>query len=334
MPDEPPKEPSASEEEKVSPPAPKEIEKKETPQSNKNVEKNDKKIAELEKKIASLESSQKAQKPQQPAPAPYVQGSNGSALKIIAVLLGIFFVVSAAAAVYYANEARLNDDCQTNYKGVLGDYNELSSLYSVLNAEEASLEGQVSTLNAQIADLSSQIEGMRESGTAKDSQITSLTAQLATLEAECDELEESVATKETRITYLEVLMDSVQSQNEELASRLELCTNENADLSNLVLHPYVGSFYTSGEEALTIDEVTGIAVEEFYVYLCISCTECDVCTSYCYDPCDPCDPCSTCTYPSCCSTTGPYDAIRLTVRVTTDLDELTQELEVVSWTWA
>jgi hypothetical protein len=125
----------------------------------------------------------------------------------------------------------------------------------------------------------------------------------------------------------------VQSQNEELINRLELCTNENADLSNLVLHPYVGSFYTSGEEDITIDE-DGIIVAEFYIYLCVSCTECDVCTSYCYDPCDPCDPCSTCTYPSCCSVDGPYDAIRLKVRVTTDLDELTQEIEVVSWTWA
>ncbi len=331
MADEPPKEPSASGEEKVSPPSPNEIQKNEAPLKKKNVEQTDRKIAELERKIATLESSQKAPKSQQPAPPVYVQGSNGSALKVIAVLLGIFFVVSAAAAVYYANDARINDDCQTNYKGVLGDYNELSSLYSVLNAEKASLEGQVSTLNAQIADISSQIAGMRETGTAKDSQITSLTAQLAALEAECEGLEDTVEAKEARITYLGVLMDSVQSQNQELAGRLELCTNENADLSNLVLHPYVGSFYTSGEERITI--VDEKIVEEFYIYLCVSCTECDVCTSYCYDPCNPCDPCSTCTYP-CCSSTGPYDAIKLTVRVTTDLTELTQNVTVVSWTWA
>ncbi len=129
------------------------------------------------------------------------------------------------------------------------------------------------------------------------------------------------------------MMNSLRSQNEELGDRLELCMSENADLSSIVLHPYVGSYFTSNPVSYTVEG--DMIIEDFYIYLCVSCTDCDVCsTSYCYDPCDPCNPyCDPCCTTTCCTPTGPYDAIRLTVRVTTDLDEETQSIQVVTWKW-
>ncbi|MHC1605711.1 MAG: hypothetical protein ACXQTP_07070 [Candidatus Methanofastidiosia archaeon] len=296
--------------------------------SNKTTKKIDeKRIEELETKIKELEARPKVVEKSAPR-------SNGTALKIIAGLLGILFVIATAGAVYFANEARINSDCETNYKGILGDYNELSSLYNTLDTEKQSLESQVSTLNTQISALSTQLEDLRSSGIAKDADIESLEMQI-------DELNATLQTKENRIGYLEVMMESYKTRNDDLKDQLDACKEEN-DGADITLHPYIGSMWASNPVTLEWEDTDGDTlidktVAYFYIYLCVTCTECDTC-SYC-DPCDPCYPCTPCTHYCCASSGATYDALRLYIKVTTDLhDESddtddTQSIEVVSWTW-
>ena len=293
-----------------------------------------KRIEELEKKVSMMESRKQARP---------VQNSSSSGLKAAAALLLVLFVVASAAAVYFFNETRLNDDYETDYKGLMGDYNELSSLYNVLVTEKTSLEAQISSLNTQISGLTTQLNDAQSSNTTKDADIASLQTQI-------DEMETTLQEKQTRVAYLEVMIGSYQDRNADLEEQLDTCME--AEEATSTLHPYITSFWET--PTMTYGELTegGSDVTQFYIYLCVTCTDCNICSS-CY-PCDPCDPCapvcdpcdpcggSYCSPTYCCDTSGVKDAIRLCVQVTTyddddsgtaDTYEYAQSLEVISWTW-
>jgi hypothetical protein len=257
----------------------------------------------------------------------YAASSNGSAIKVIAAILGILFVVATAGAVYFANEAQMNADCDDNYKELLATYNELSSSYSVALSEKQTLQNQVDSLNAQITSLSSQLEELRTSSTDKDEEIASLETQVDALSEDLAEAESDLHTKTLRVTYLETLIDSYEERNTELENQLEACLADHEELCGLT--PYIGNFWTSPSNYVSLaPDEDDIAVKEYYIYLCVGCSSCDVCS---YNPCDPCGICD----PVCCDYDGPWEKIRLTVRVTTDftVGDESQKLEIVSWKW-
>jgi len=290
----------------------------------------EKRISELEYKLESMEKKEASatQRPPRPVQTVYKQNGGGTA-KFLAALFAVLFIGAAASAVYFYNESTLNADCETNYKGLLSDYTELSTLYDVLSAEKTSLELDVSTLTLEKAALSSEIDDLENDGITKDVQITTLEAQIA-------ELDEEIDNKEGRITYLEIMLDSCKDRNEELEDSLTTCQDGQDELEAIVLHPCIGSYWTSNPDTdpAEIEFIDDQAVEYFYLYLCVACTDCySVC-----DPCDPCDPCADlCGGTSCCCNDGPFDAIRLKVRVTTTYDSVsdkyTQSIEIVSWKW-
>ncbi|MHC1597993.1 MAG: hypothetical protein ACXQT0_00175 [Candidatus Methanofastidiosia archaeon] len=321
MADKSPNKPSAKKEKKVSSrSAEKKTALRETAVENEERER----IAELEEKVNSLESRRIVVE----RPIHQPQKPNGTGIKVIAALLGIMFVAATAGAVYFANEARTNDNCQTNYQGLLGDYNSLSSDYSAMSAEKTALESQILTLSSQISSLTTEAESLRSSDMEKDADILALNEEL-------DELEASLQSKISMVAYLEILMESYKLRNEDLEDSLASCLSENDDLATLNLHPYIGSYWTSDETTPTYDPGTETLVATFYIYLCVSCTDCDICY---YDPCNPCDPCTPYPSPYCCVPSGSYDAIRLTVKVTTDMSSgnpatYKQSIEVIAWKW-
>ncbi|HHN81916.1 MAG TPA: hypothetical protein ENN11_04775 [Methanomicrobia archaeon] len=222
----------------------------------------------------------------------------------------------------------MNEDCDDNYKELLATYNELSSSYSVAMSEKQSLQNQVDSLNAQITSLSSQLEDLRASSTDKDEELTSLESQVEALTSDLEEAESDLHTKTLRVTYLETLIDSYEERNTELENQLAACLADHEELCGLT--PYIGNFWTSPSNYVSLapDSETDIAVREYYLYLCVGCSDCNVCS---YHPCDPCGICD----PICCDYDGPWQKIRLTIRVTTDftVDDERQKVEIVSWKW-
>lgn len=291
----------------------------------------EKRIAELENKIEILEKKEKiaAEKPPRPVQTVYTSNGGGTA-KILAALFAVLFIGAAASAVYFYNEANLNADCETNYKGLLSDYTELSTLYNVLSSEKASLEQDVLDLTSQKASLSAQLDDMENSNADKN-------VQISVLEAQVEALDEDIDTKETRITYLEIMLESCRDRISVLEDNLDACQADQEECAETVLHPCLNSYWTSNPDtnpALIEFDEEGVAVEYFYIYMCVACTDC----YYTCDPCDPCDPCGhDLCGTTCCCDEGPYDAIRLKVRVTTTYDETEEEyhqsIEVISWKW-